>query len=102
MVVSGRRTPTRPLPWEASPFSCDIAEKSLVKDDAEMFDAFPPVVVADDFLLLDDPPQATSPAATTRATATTDTRFNEILILASLDRGHESLSQSPQAFLAVE
>ncbi len=46
VVVSGRRTPTRPLPWLAIGFSSAMAEKSLVNDDAETPPPEPPVVVA--------------------------------------------------------
>src|ERR1700753_1232987 len=45
VTVSGRMTPTLPLPLDASGFSLAMAEKSRVKSDAEMLGA-----------LLDAPP----------------------------------------------
>jgi large subunit ribosomal protein L36 len=49
---------------------------------------FPFVVDVELADLFDDPPQATSAAPTIRTADTTDNRFNETFILASLDRGY--------------
>src|SRR5665647_158377 len=42
VVVSGRRTPTMPLPCAASEVSCFIAEKSAVNASAEICGTAPP------------------------------------------------------------
>jgi hypothetical protein len=61
-----------------------MAEKSLVKEDADRFEApAAPVVVVPLLLLLDDPPHAASPPAARMATDTRHARFNETFILPS-------------------
>src|SRR5215211_3792138 len=54
VVVSGSRTPTRPLPLDARSFSSAMAEKSFVNESAEMLP--PPLALVDEPPALVDAP----------------------------------------------
>jgi hypothetical protein len=60
-----------------------IAEKSLVKEDVDRFEALAPPVVVVLLLLLLDELHAASPAAARATTDTRHARFNENFILPS-------------------
>jgi hypothetical protein len=80
LVVSGRIAATAPLPWDASGFSCAIAEKSFVNDVVESAGTFPELLDELDALapllllvvVLDELPHAAS--ATLALTASMATR----------------------------